>query len=401
MSERLYGRVLRMPRWAGGRRLRWSVAFAALFFSATFGRAILVSVLPLQALDLFGDAQSVSVLYFVVAAFGIASSISAPSLLDRLGSHATFLLGALFMVLSATLLATNSTIVFVVGMFCHFFAIALTEIAINFYLLFEVPRRQLTRFEPLRILFTVVAFAIGPWLGVYLESEVDHSLPYVLSMVAVFVAIAHFFWLGFADSRLLPPGHQRVNPLRHVGRYVSQPRLRLAWVLALARSSWWMTFLVYTPIYGRLSGMGELVGAAVVSIGTASTLTVTFWGWVARRYGLRRLLIGGFAISGGLSFLVFLVADRPWLAVFVLVWAAFGATVLDGGGNVAFLRAVRSRERSEMTGVFLTYRDTAQLAAPGLFAVLLLAFELPIVFATAGVWMLLSAQLSRYIPRRM
>ena len=159
--------------------------------------------------------------------------------------------------------------------------------------------------------------------------------------------------------------------------------------------------MVYTPIYAKLYGLGELVGAAVVSIGTAWTFTVVFWGWVGRRYGLRRLLIAGFCASGILTFLVFVVANEPWLAIFVLLAAVLGATVLDGAGNVPFLRAVRSRERSEMTGVFFTHRDTAQLAAPGLFAGLLLVFELPVVFAAAGVWMLLCAGLSRYIPRRM
>ena len=401
VAGRQYSRVLHLPRWAGGLPVRWSTAFAALFFFSTLARAILVSVLPLQALELLGDAQSVSVLYFVVAAFGIAASISAPAMLDRLGSHATFLIGALFMVLSALLLASSSTPAFVTGMFCHFLGIAATEIAINFYLLAQVPRRELPRFEPVRILFTVVAYAIGPWLGVYLETEIDHSWPYALSMVAVFGSIAHFFLLGLADSRKMPPSHQTVNPLRHVRRFAAQPRMRLAWTLALARSSWWLMFVVYTPIYGKLSGLGELVGAAVVSIGTAATFTVTFWGWVARRYGLRRLLVAGFLASGVLSIAAFALSGQPWLAVFVLVSAAFGATVLDGGGNVPFLRAVRARERAEMTGVFLTFRDSAQLAAPGLFAVLLLGFELPVVFAAAGVWMLLAAQLSRYIPRRM
>ena len=382
-------------------RWRWSTAFAALFFISTFARGILISVLPLQALELLGDAQAVSVMYFVVAAFGIVSSISVPTLLYRLGGDATFLIGALFMVLSATLLTSSIAGIFVVGMFCHFFAIAATDVAMNFYVLSEVPRRELTRFEPMRIFFVVVAYTIGPWLGVYLETEVDHSLPYALAMIAVFVSIAHFFWLGLAESWRVPGGRRTGNPLRHVHRFASQARLRLAWTLALARNSWWLVFVVYTPIYAKLYGLGELVGAAVVSIGTASTLTVMFWGWVARRYGLRRVLVAGFCASGVLTTLVFVVAAHPWLAAFVLVGATLGTTVLDGAGNVPFLRAVRARERPEMTGVYFTHRDTAQLAAPGLFAGLLLVVELPVVFAAAGIWMFLCAGLSRYIPRRM
>ena len=75
--------------------------------------------------------------------------------------------------------------------------------------------------------------------------------------------------------------------------------------------------------------------------------------------------------------------------------------VLDGAGNVLFLRAVHARERSEMAAVFSTYRDGGQLATPGLFAVLLKFFALPIVFASAGVWMLAAAWFSRYVPKGM
>ena len=75
-------------------------------------------------------------------------------------------------------------------------------------------------------------------------------------------------------------------------------------------------------------------------------------------------MVSGFCASGGLTLLVFMVAGQPSLAIIVLLGAVLGATVLDGAGNVPFLRAVRTHERSEMTGVFFTHRDTAQLAAP-------------------------------------
>jgi hypothetical protein len=62
---------------------------------------------------------------------------------------------------------------------------------------------------------------------------------------------------------------------------------------------------------------------------------------------------------------------------------------------------MRAAERSEMTTVFVTYRDTGQLLTPGLYAVLLSYFALPVVFATAAMWMLVAAGFCRYIPRRL
>ena len=54
-----------------------------------------------------------------------------------------------------------------------------------------------------------------------------------------------------------------------------------------------------------------------------------------------------------------------------------------------------------MTGVFQTYRDIANLAVPGFFAVLLKFFALPVIFVGAAGWMLVGTFYSRYIPRRM
>ena len=379
----------------------WPIAFAGLFFFATFSRAVLVSVLPLEAHELLGDAQAVSVLYFFAAVLGIATSISVPALLHRLGASLTFYSGALAMVVSAVLLASGTPLLFAAGVAIHFMSVAATDVPLNAYLLNEVPRRELSRFEPLRILYTVFAFAVGPLLGVFLESRVNEMLPYVLAAAAALLSVLYFRWLGLHRVELEHDSARPINPLRHVSRFVVQPRMRLAWILALARAAWWMTFVIYTPIYAKVSGLGELAGAATVSIGTAWVLSVTWWGRIGRRYGLRRLLTTGFLATAALSVLVGFCAGWPWVALTLLVWNALAATVLDGGGNVPFLRAVRPFERAEMSGVYLTYRDIAQLGAPGLFALLLGVFQLPVVFFAAGGWMLGVACLCRYIPRRM
>ena len=384
-----------------GFSVRWPIAFAGLFFFATFSRAVLVSVLPLQAHELLGSAQAVSVLYFFAAALGIATSISVPVLLQRLGASRTFYTGVLAMLVSTALLGSGASPLFIAGIAIHFMSIAVMDVPLNAYILNETPRRQISRFEPLRILYTVFAFAIGPWLGVFLESRVDEVLPYTLAGGAALLSILYFRWLGLHKVEFRHDSARPVSPLDHVRRFAGQPRMRLAWTLALARAAWWMTFVIYTPIYAKVSGLGELAGAATVSIGTAWVLTVTWWGRIGRRFGLRRLLTAGFLATSALSVLVGLCAGWPWVALTLLVWNALAATALDGAGNVPFLRSVHPFERSEMTGVYLTYRDIAQLGAPGLFALLLGVFQLHVVFFAAGGWMFCVAYLCRYIPRRM
>ena len=375
--------------------------FAGFFFVCASARAVLLSVLPLKALSLMGNAQLVSVLFFMVSACGVAVSLSVPMILQRTGLHRCFLLSVFAMVASVVLLWTEAVWSFAAGMVLHVFGITSMEVVLSLYIMQRIPRRQLPEFEPLRMVSAIVALSIGPWLGVYLQSRVADWLPYLIAIGGTIATLIYFRWLGLQQmslpERLLPAG----NPLRHIGRFFLQPRLRLAWGLILTRSSWWMMFIIYTPIYARESGLGELMGAAIVSIGSAWTLTLPFWGWFARRYSLRRLMYMGFTVAAGMSLLVFAVSGTPTVAIVLLAFAALGATMLDGSGHVLFLRAVHPLERSEMTGVFQTYRDVANLAVPGFFAVLLKFFALPVIFVGAAGWMLVGTFFSRYIPRRM
>ena len=375
--------------------------FAGFFFVCASARAVLLSVLPLKALSLMGNAQLVSVLFFMVSACGVAVSLSVPMILQRTGLHRCFLLSVFAMVASVVLLWTEAVWSFAAGMVLHVFGVTSMEVVLSLYVMQRIPRRQLPEFEPLRMVSAIVALSIGPWLGVYLQSTVADWLPYLIAIGGTVATLIYFRWLGLQQmslpERLLPAG----NPLRHIGRFFLQPRLRLAWGLILTRSSWWMMFIIYTPIYARESGLGELMGAAIVSIGSAWTLTLPFWGWFARRYSLRRLMYMGFTVAAGMSLLVFAVSGTPTVAIVLLAFAALGATMLDGSGHVLFLRAVHPLERSEMTGVFQTYRDVANLAVPGFFAVLLKFFALPVIFIGAAGWMLVGTYFSRYIPRRM
>lgn len=376
-------------------------SFAGLFFVQTLSRGILLSVIPLQALSLLGDAQRVSALFFAVSVGGILAALGMPIVIQRIGNYRSFLMGSVAMLVSAALLSVEHPVYFAIGLFIHVFSIAAVEVSLTLYILAQIPRRALTQFEPLRIFASVLALTIGPILGVYLEQRWSHNLPFQLSAVFAILGILYFRMLGMHKVDIPKSASNSINPLQYLRSFIHQPRLRLAYGLVLARSCWWTMFVIYTPIYAAQSGLGDLVGATIVSVGTAWTLTVPFWGWIGRKYGVRRLLKTGFVTTSALSLLVYFNASTPVIASTLLVICALGATMLDGMGNVLFYRAVRGRERSEMTAVFATYRDTGQLATPGLYAVLLGFFTLPVVFLSASIWMLVASWYCRYIPARM
>ena len=406
MTDRVETRPPDVPPNRAVRFLRGALAgsggpaFAVLFALDALSRAILVTVVAFEALALLGDAQKVSVLYFAVGAAGLAGSFGVPWVIRRMRRAATLALSCALMVAAAALLASHTLTGLAVGITVAFLGAAGTGICLNLCVLEHIPRHDFTRFEPVRSLFSAVAWTIGPVLGVTLNNHVAEWTPYALSAGFSFALFAYFRFMGVAEAA----PHKSVaalNPFRFVRRFAAQPRLGLAWLLVTGRDIWWNMFFIYTPILAVTLGLREETGAVIVSAGVGTLLIATFWGWVGRRYGVRRLLIGGYLMSGAVTIAVFYAVGTPWLAALLLVAAAMGAGAVEGAGNVPFLRAVRSHERPEMLMVYSTNRGVASIATPAACSLLLQAFALPVVFLAGGLAMLSLAGLARYLPRRL
>jgi MFS family permease len=159
-------------------------------------------------------------------------------------------------------------------------------------------------------------------------------------------------------------------------------------------------FYVYGPIYAVESGMGEMAGGLLASAGTGFLFLMPMLGRFARRAGIRRVLVLGFGGAGVATLAASWTTDSPMIASACLLVAALGLAAIDAIGNVPFMLAVRPHQRPEMTAVYSTFRDVADLATPGAFAVLLNLFALPAVFAASGLTMLgLSAAARQAHPR--
>jgi MFS family permease len=283
-------------------------------------------------------------------------------------------------------------------------AMAMLDVVINLYLLDHIPRRGLNHFEPRRLLFAGTAFALGPWAGIYLQHNVAWNLTYVLAALSTLILLTYFWTLRLADNPSLQAGAAPPpSPLRFVSRFISQPRLVLSWMLALGRNGWWVTNFIYTPIYVTNAGYAPEVGGALVSLGLAPMLLVRVWGRMGQAIGIRNLLSLGYGLTGicSLAAATAAAAGIPLLCMALMCFAAFSATVIDGAGNVPFLRAVHHYERAAMTSVFMTFRQVGSLVIPGVLAVVLWVLPLWCVFAVGGLLTLTMAGLSRYLPQRL
>ncbi len=395
-------RNVHLPVWLGTASAPRARTFALLFTLSTLARAFLVTLIPLQALTLLGDAQKVSVLYFGISLTNLLGSLSIPWLIRRIRRRRVFSLGALSMAAAPLVIALGTLPGLITGMALLVFGLACLEITLNLYLMDNIPRQQMGRFEPQRLFYAAGAWVVGPWLGVYLQNQFSDWVPFVLSSAVALATLGTFWVLRLTDNPAVAPAKEPPpNPFHYLVRFFGQPRLRLAWILAVGRSGWWAMFFIYAPIFAVDAGLDEVTAGAVVSVGAAALFAVPLWGWLARRYGVRRLLVCGYVASGLVTLGIAVASGIPWLAVVVLIAAALATGAIDGAGNVPFLRAVHPTERPEMTTVFATYRDASQLAPPGVFALLLKMFSLPAVFVAGAAGMLALAYYARFLPRRL
>lgn len=342
-----------------------ALTFATLYALESLARATLVTVLPLTAYALLHSKEAVSLLYTTISLATLAFTFAIPGLVRRLSRRWAYTLGCVLLGLFALLLALGTPPALVAAMLCRTAGQALLNVTLSLYILDHIGKRDLTRSEPLRLAMATLAWGIAPYLGVRLLESHGLWAPATLSLAAT-LTLATIFWvLRLAEGnpiRAAAAPAPRTHPLAAIRRFAAQPRLRLAWMIAFARSSFWVTFLVYVPILIVEGGLDAAAGGLAVAAGNLMLLNNVFSRRWAERFSLRRVLSLAFVAAAALVLVAGLIGThRPALAAAAMVAAAFFAALMDGLGPVPFLRAVRAHERPQMTAVYRTYLDASEL----------------------------------------
>ena len=389
--------------WLPVEHRRGALAFATLFALESFARALAATVISVQAYDLLLDNQKVSVLFTLVGVGGLCATLTIPTIIGLTARRWIYTGGALFLMLGGALLATHTLGGQATGMFLRVFGTACLNITLSLYIMDHIKKQDLVRSEPLRLALSTASWTIGPYLGVLLYSQYGAWSPFALSIVAAALLLAVFWYLRLKELIIRPARKAPPNPLRNVGRFIAQPRLRLAWLIAFGRSCFWSTFFIYVPLLMITAGAGGKAGGLLISIGNMALITAVPFGRLAQNVGVRRVIAGSMAVLAAASLLAGLAGTAfPWVAgAFLLVGAVAGAA-LDGVGGVPFLRAVKARERAEMAGVYRSFTDMSDLLPTLVFSIVLLAFPLGAVFVVLGLWLAFVAALSWiYLPKSL
>lgn len=382
-------------------------AFAVLFGLEALGRAMVTTALPLQTYALMGSDEGVSTLFLVGAVVAIAMAFVMPRLVMWLGRARVVSFAILLIAASAGLFTFQELPSQVLGFVARACGVALLYAGLSLFIMDHIRREELGRSEPLRMLSVGLGWTIGPAAGVQIEALWGPDAPFIASALAGAALLGYFWVLRFRHLPIVRPNPDRrvAPPLAHLAQFMAQPRLVLAFVQATGRGMFWASFTIYTPLYAVATGLGAQAGGLLVSIGNGFMLLMPLWGWTARRYGIRRVSLVAFPLTGiamtvaGWS--AFWPGVWPWVGAVAAVCAAGAMSIGDGYGNALFFRACKPSQRTAMTPIFSAQRDLANIGHAGIFAVLLSIFPIQAVYITLGLVLFGLTVLATRINKRL
>jgi MFS family permease len=390
--------------WTAAPPKRGAVAFASLFAVESFARALVATVVSVQAHDLLMSSQKVSVLFTCVSVAVLASTLTLPLLFRYVPRRWIYTAGVFGLILAAFAFGTHSLPGQVGGMYLRNVGTATLNIALALYILDHIRKADLVRSEPMRLAFSTVSWTIGPFLGVWLYETHGPWAPQLLCMATSCLVILFFWYLRLNAHPVIRAAKSKPqSPLANVGRFVSQPRLRLAWLIAFGRSCFWSTFFIYGALLMIEGGLGKEASGILISLSQLVLCTAYLFGKLSERIGVRKVIVWAYAVAA-IAMLAagYAGVGSPILAAAFLLIGAVANSGLDGVGGIPYLRSVRAHERPQMTGVYRSYIDLSDLIPSFIYSFVLLAFPLGTVFYILGVAMAVIGFVAwRYLPHSM
>ncbi len=378
--------------------------FGLIFLLESFVRSLNAGVLSIQAHDLLGSNQKVSILSTSVAFAVLSATLLMPFVVGRMRRRFAYTLGVVCLALASMLLATFTLPGQIFGVFLRNVGASIASVTLSLYILDNIKRQDFASTESIRMSMATVSWMSGPILGIWLYTNYGPAATQAAVFMSCVVLLCVFWYLRLTDKHMLPSGNlQPFNPLKNVRRFLQQPRLRLAWAIAFGRSCYWSTLFIYGPLLLLEGGLGKQAGGILVSLSQVVLALTFLYGMLAARIGVRWVVTGCFFVCAVCAFATGIAGTAmPMLAGGLLVLGALAATGLDGVGGVPYLRAVRPHERQRMTAVYRTFIDFSELIPGFIFAIALSFFAIDVVFIILGVFLFGMAIMTwRYVPKSM
>ena len=365
-------------------------------------RAMLVGIVPLIALEVFGSKDVIASVYFGSTLFTLLFTLNLPILERFLKRRGLVTLSGLLLVSAVVFYGSRITSLFAVGIAVQGAGASMFSVCISLYVMNYIGKKDLTRAESKRMIYMGAAWLIGPALGGWLFDQALGNLIYLISFSAAIGMIAYFWWLRLGDDEVITTVKSpSVNPLRSIGRYWQQPNLRIAYLVTFSRACYWVALFVYGPIYVVEAGLPAWVGGVMLSGVSGLLFFSPIIRNLADRFGTRQVIISCYYLIGGSLFALGLIGESQPTGVIFWVTGAMGAVCIDILGNIPFMRMVKPRERTAMTTVFSTWRESSSLVTQAIVFVTLLIAPFWGVFLVMALMQFGAAIATSFLPRRI
>ena len=169
--------------------------------------------------------------------------------------------------------------------------------------------------------------------------------------------------------------------------------MRVAYLITLTRSIFWLSLFIYGPIYVVEAGLPSWMAGGLISFTSVLMLLSPLTRMLVNRYGTRIIIIVAQNLCAAALVMLFLSGDPKPVGLLFWALAALGAAVLDVVGNIPFMRMVRARERTEMTMMFSTWREASNL--------LTLVAPIEVFYLLLALLLVLASVAASFLPRRL
>lgn len=379
-----------------------SIHLAKMSAIEAFSRSVLVSIVPLVALESLGSKENVALVYLLAGVLTLCITLNIGTLERLIQRRWVVTLSGGFLLLAALLLYSRSTLLLPFGIGLRSAAASAYTVCLSLYIMDYIGKKELTLNESRRMQYVGTAWLIGPFLGSWLVAQGHINLPFLLSILAGIGMLIYFWRLRLGSNQVVKKARsQASNPWQAIKHYWGQKRLRIAYGITLSRSCYWVTLYVYGPIYLIEAGLPVWSAGALLSAVSALLFLSPIIRQISDRFGTRQVISTGLTMTGiSLMGLGLLGSPTPWAIVF-WVTGAMGGVLLDVLGNIPFMRSVRARERVDMTSVFSTWREASELLTPLLVSAVLVLFPFHVFFFVLALMHFSSAFSTSYLPKRL
>jgi hypothetical protein len=365
-------------------------------------RSVLVGVVPLLALEALGSKQAVTWAYLLGSIMTLVITLNFASLERLLHRRWVVTLGGGFLIAATYFLYTGTGIGFSIGIGMRSAAASLFSVCLSLYIMDYIGKKDLIRIESRRMVFNGAVWLVGPSLGIWLWNNSTPWSPFLVAVLGACAMLAYFWRLRLGPNEIVRrASNHSVNPLKVIPRYFEQPALRIAYLITLSRSMFWVALFVYGPIYAVEAGLSNWIAGGLLSIVSGLLFFSPLFRKLSDLFGTRTIIIAGQLITGVSVLALYLIGEAQPIGLLFWVLAAFGAAMLDVLGNIPFMRMVKPRERTEMTMIFSTWREGSELVTPLTAAVILLVLPFHCFYLFLGGLLLVAAAVSSYLPRRL